>query len=345
MKYQCLILCFLLVHKISAIAQNSWLPSVTFPVGTHLCDTAEWKLLFSDDFNGTTLGPEWITFKSWAGMPGGDHEDWGLARANDANMIFRKENVIVENGTCQLIIKNEPSRWHCNTCSMDTFYANLTGGMIALPYNKFSFHSGKFEARIRFPVFRGCWNAFWLWNGAGVNEIDIAESIGGTKPWPYLGTKAHNKTTYSLHAWGPDESRGEPNPLHVVRHAEQTGQYPDQSWWGYFKGKHFRQDDWHVYTCEWDSSVISFYMDDNLINRYWKYQRQNTGSTCTPAAGSWNVLWGFPYNNLSYSQLRLTTGMLPAFKGNPDAVYELGRMEIDYVKVWLRHAGDRNSTQ
>jgi len=57
-----LLLCSALLY-IPAGAQNGWLPPVTFPSNTGMCDDASWKLVLYDDFNGNALDTNtWIRY-------------------------------------------------------------------------------------------------------------------------------------------------------------------------------------------------------------------------------------------------------------------------------------------
>src|SRR5690606_39189503 len=125
--------------------------------------------------------------------------------------------------------------------------------------------------------------------------------------------------------------------------------YPGQSWFNALFDIGFKQDEWHTYTCEWDTALISFYVDGNFIKQYWKYYQTkeyfihnwllpflpprrvtyNQGSYCSPN-GTYKVMPGFPYNNTSESNLRFTIGVDDEEGHNSGF---LGQMEIDYVKA------------
>lgn len=360
-------ICFLM-SAVVLHAQQGWLPSLRFGSDTSLCDTSSWKLVFSENFDGNTIDRnKWITFVSWAGMPGGDNEHWNAARSDKhMNYIYRDANVVVSDGTCKLLIRRETGNWSCDSCDDPVPYRRHTSaGALSTYYNlpdgsPSSYNTGKFEARIKFPVFNGAWCAFWTWHGNGVNEIDIAEAWGGGR----IGSD-QRRNKYGTHAWGPNPNvlPPEPNPLGLPYDAAMGGiKFPGQGWWSHLLGsKYHAQEDWHVYTCEWDHNLIRFYIDGGLVNTYWKYIKSEghvyngrnyrflVGSGCKPEPDTaYYVQYGFPYHTNSLSQLRLSTGVdhrvatlnNADIRAGKDSVLQpntLGQMEIDYVKIWQRH--------
>lgn len=204
-------------------AQDVWLPDHTFAPGANaqVCDNSPWKLIFFDDFKGTTLDDaQWVTFTPWLGMncgiPNHDCEtDDGVRKSgfykdannNDQwNAANLAQNVVVSNGTVKLKVKNEPV-----TIAGETKY--YSAGQIATRYyylgQKRAFNSGKFEVRMKMPVFTKAHTTLWTWYGSavGINEIDMAESYGPDRSGQYGGspfTFKHYKTSmyYPTHAWG-----------------------------------------------------------------------------------------------------------------------------------------------
>ena len=330
------------VFALSAFGQNGQLPPVTFPSGTNSCDNSPWQLVFQDDFNGTQLSPPWITFNSWLGMPGGDNDNWSEGRV-EGYAILKDENVVVSNGTAKILVKKEPASWHCATCTMNTVNTNYTNGCLHIPFTKY-FNAGKFEASIKMPTFLWAHSTFWLWHGTTVNEIDMAEAYGWSGSSGLFGY--YPKCDYSLHAWNPPNGQ---NPYNM-QHVEIANSYPNQSWWDWVTGHYFKQDQFHTYTCTWDTSDVTNYLDGQLINQQWKYYQDRSvtngfwpfrhtvnyrvGSYCNPS-GTWKVLPGFPYNNQSYSALNIS-----AYVDKEDSRHQsglLGQTEVDYVKVWQKH--------
>lgn len=337
-----------------AMAQNGELPPTYFNGSTNICDNSSWKLVFQDDFNGNSLKSPWITFLTYRGQQPANTDNSEGARSPDNHLsIFMDDNVVVSNGTVKLKIKKEETSWHCSTCAMQTLNTNYSSSALCLPYT-LPFNNGKFEARIKFPTFRYAHCTFWTWatkdaaDIEGVDEIDIAEGYGLDNPWNLFNNQP--VTDYSLHAWPPGDLSSPQNPYNL-QHEQITNRYPGMSWWNYFWGTGFHQDEFHNYTCEWNPNVIRFYVDGDLINTFWKYYKNETrhsgfwpfrhaytvrvGSTCVPASGNWKTLPGYPWKDPSYSNLRFTTKIDQESDDHPNGY--LGQMEIDYVKIWQRH--------
>lgn len=368
-----------LVLSCALYGQNGWLPQVTIPANAYLCDPSVWKLVLFDDFNGNHIDTvKWKTYTTWDGMrvvrntdtlPKPDHQDWNGARQINDNALFRDDNVVVNNGTCKLLLKNDPNTswtYHDSTklgAPSSTITKNLSGACINTPFklsngNPNHFNSGRFEAKIKFPIFKGAWCAFWLWHGSTVNEIDIAEAWGGNG-WPYLGSPPHN--TLNTHAWFKDTAQGPSNPYGLPPDADLSNYYPNQSWWDFVTNNHnrHRQEDWHIYTSEWDTTSIKTYLDYTLVNTIWKYYQDRTidiweykngqwrshpftyrvGSECNPDPGTWQVTYGYPYNSTnSECHLRLSNGFTDEQLGDVNGgANTKGQMEIDYVKAWQKH--------
>ncbi len=129
-------------------------------------DTTEyaegWDLVWSDEFNGTSLDES-----IWTIDQGG--HGWG----NDEVQNYTPNNVTVEDGSLILTARRE---WFDGN--------DFTSGKV-ISQNKKSFKYGRISARIKMPSGDGMWPAFWLlgdsqphvgWPQCG--EIDIMEAKG-----------------------------------------------------------------------------------------------------------------------------------------------------------------------
>jgi beta-glucanase (GH16 family) len=160
-----ILLCFLL------------LSSLTFPQG--------YKLIWSDEFDSTSLDPSIWSFET------GNNGGWGN---NELEYYTnRTQNCNVQNGMLNFTAVKESYSGY-----------NYTSARI-LTQNKFSVKFGKIEARIKLPYGQGIWPAFWMlgddinqvsWPGCG--EIDIMELIGG---------QGRDNTVYGSAHWGSDYSK------------------------------------------------------------------------------------------------------------------------------------------
>ena len=137
----------------------------------------EYKLIWSEEFDGTTLDAS-----RWNVETGGG--GWG----NQEKQYYtdRSENLRVQNGCLEIEARKE------------TYYNNEYTSARINTKNKFDVAYGKIEARINFPKGRGTWGAFWMlgygsWPTCG--EIDIVEHVG-------------NNPTYASHAIHTREKNG-----------------------------------------------------------------------------------------------------------------------------------------
>jgi len=155
---------------------------------------------------------------------------------------------------------------------------------------------GRFEARIKLPVGQGIWPAFWLlgadigsvgWPTCG--EIDIMEYRG---QYPSVVTGA-------LH--GPGYSGG-----------NSIGGY-------YSLGNGSFNDDFHVFSVEWDSSSITWYVDDQAY--------MTLGPSDLPPGTSW------VFNDDFFIILNVAVG--GRYVGPPDQTTVFPQtMLVDYVRVY-----------
>ncbi|WP_222165543.1 T9SS type A sorting domain-containing protein [Edaphocola aurantiacus] len=362
-------------------AQDSWLPDRTFTSGANpqICDNSPWKLVLFDDFNGNSLdSAKWITYGSWLGMqqplPNGGwyYNDycqnansrksgwWKVNNVDVWNAGDLDENVVVSNGTVKLKVKNQVF----TAADGQTEY--YTTGKISTRYyyqnQKRAFNAGKFEVRMKMPVFPKAHTTIWTWKGSyvGVNEIDMAESYG--PDWsgqyggnPFTFNRYRTKMSYPTHAWGREQKDTAPPPLpyHLDRNASQNAkdiQYPRQKYINWMAGNYLYLNDWHTYTCEWDTTVIRFYLDNELVQTMWKYYKEasfsagsgftytvKVGSGCNPN-GTYKVTYGFPYRrDNSNCNFNITTGVDAVHGPATSGITEMGEAEVDYVKIYQRH--------
>ena len=116
-----------------------------------------WQLVWSDEFDGTTLNTS----------------NWNIANTatvyNNEMEAYNKANVVIGNGSLRLDAKKQ-----------SYLGKTYTSGKI-YSQNKKSFTYGRFEARMKLPKGKGFWPAFWLWpndDSLPYREIDIMEAIG-----------------------------------------------------------------------------------------------------------------------------------------------------------------------
>ncbi len=184
-----------------------------------------WKLAWSDEFDGTSIDTSKWNFEI-DGKGGGNGE---MEYYTDLPANAHVENghlliTAIQDGT------DADGRKHKFTSARMT-----TKG-------KFNWKYGRFEARIKVPTGRGVWPAFWMmpedsvyggWASSG--EIDIMEEVGD-KPATVFGTIHYGDK------WPGNTHTGDKYTL-------PSG---------------ILADDWHVYALEWEPGVLRWYFDGNL---------------------------------------------------------------------------------
>jgi len=100
--------------------------------GGNICPS-EWKLVFSDEFSGSSLDlSKWYTYYPYT-PDHSDQCDFCRTHGNEGQ-IYRNDNIVVGNGTLKLIAKAQASTWFSSS-------RNYTSGMIHSKID--NFHRGK----------------------------------------------------------------------------------------------------------------------------------------------------------------------------------------------------------
>ncbi len=172
-----------------------------------------WKLIWSDEFDGATINSSFWSFETGTGTYG-----WG----NNELQYYtnRLENAKIENGMLVITARQESNGGR-----------NYTSARIKTQGKK-SFKYGKIEARMKLPVGKGSWPAFWMlgdnitfvgWPKCG--EIDIMEHVNND-PSVY-GTIHYDDNGHI--------SKGGNSATDVTQ--------------------------FHVYSIEWDANIIKWFVD------------------------------------------------------------------------------------
>jgi beta-glucanase (GH16 family) len=131
-------------------------------------DPQGWNLVWSDEFDGTSINP-----KNWVFDKGGS--GWGNVELE--YYTDRTENARIENGN--LVIEARAEKYE------GLMYTSARINSRGLQ----EFQYGHFEARMKLPYGQGIWPAFWMlgsnasWPLGG--EIDVMEYIGKTPDTVY----------------------------------------------------------------------------------------------------------------------------------------------------------------
>lgn len=154
--------------------------SPTNPDTSKTTDTTTYNLVWSDEFNGTSVDQTKWNFET------------GNLGVNNELEYYQASNATVANGMLMITAQNQEQGGQPFTSArMNTS-------------NKFNVTYGKIEARIKLPMGAGLWPAFWMlgadintgvaWPGCG--EIDIMEHVNadsliyGTMHWSAGGQQA-----------------------------------------------------------------------------------------------------------------------------------------------------------
>jgi beta-glucanase (GH16 family) len=138
------------------------------PTPTYAWNPQGWNLVWSDEFDGTTINP-----KNWVFDKGGN--GWGNVEME--YYTDRPENARVENGN--LIIEARLEKYE----GLQYTSARLNSRGLQ------EFQYGRIEARMKLPSGQGIWPAFWMlgsnasWPLGG--EMDIMEYVGKTPDTVY----------------------------------------------------------------------------------------------------------------------------------------------------------------
>lgn len=294
---------FLLCDLISA--------QTVFLSGNICANNQPWKLIFNDEFNGTSLNTnKWYTFyPHWPDQT--DSDVWSRTHSdpNDEDkqedQVYKDTNVVVSNGTVKLIAKKEASTWM-------GYNTNHSSGMLN---SKGGFRYGKFVMRAKFPAGRGFWPAFWLWGNydgvdEGADEIDIAEFNG----------------------------RWTSNMFHVVHWnapcgAQSCDNKSNSNLFDY-------TSDFHIYSVEWNEDFLVWKIDGIIVKqmaRYISIVGQNGVLNCTVPTAYYTISEKYPdvYMNIIAGLGIIKNDGDGSFSGTPDATTVFpNQFEIDYIRVY-----------
>lgn len=313
---------FILAQKLSSQ------PPVTFSVPTPICDYSPYKLVFYDDFNGNTIDVnKWHTFNVYCGDENDHWEEarWSEGIGYDVGSIFHDDNVVVNNGTCKLIMKHGTNSWQNHT-------SEYSAGLIESYFSNY-FNCGSFEGRFKMPVYKYAHSDFWTWPCILPNSIDIAEAYGAPF-FPYFINNSNNQyCDRSLH--------DDISPNEIME------RWPHQTWFDFIFGTYLKQYEWHTYKCDWDPNFITMYFDGKFETMHCKYRQPKTyhllwwtytvyvSPYCYAGPGTYEITPGFPWNTAAQNHLRVNVGLDKDVY--PSGNYKIGQVEIDYIKAYQRH--------
>jgi beta-glucanase (GH16 family) len=202
-------------------------------LGAHSASAQDWKLVWSDEFEGARNAA--VDKAKWKLEVGGG--GWGN---NERQYYTKKNKNAYLDGAGSLVIEAKKTK---RNQKLSCWYGRCEYTSARLvTKGKFDVTYGRIEARMKIPQGQGIWPAYWMlgsniveagWPASG--EIDIMENIG-REPTTVHGT---------IH--GPGYSGG--NGIGAAYEHPEGAKFAD---------------DYHVYAIEWEPNVIRWYVDDAL---------------------------------------------------------------------------------
>ena len=188
--------------------------------------SAEYKIVWSDEFKGSELDPSKWSHDVWPGANSGNQE-LQYYTDNPANSYIKDDCLIIE------ARKEDHKEYNYTSARLHS-------------KTKGDFLYGRIEARIKIPNGQGMWPAFWMlptdnaygtWAASG--EIDIMEAINADPA----------EITGSLHFGGEWPRHKYLNGHYTATSNEQPVDF---------------SEDFHVYAIEWTPYEFRWYVDGNL---------------------------------------------------------------------------------
>lgn len=252
------------------------LSCVSFALPAQKAEAADMQLVWSDEFDGTSLNTNYWTYEIGNGSNGWGNEE--LEYYTDRN-----ENISVSNGVLTITARNESYNGY-----------NYTSSRIKTE-SKVNVTYGKIEARMKLPSGQGVWPAFWM----------LGQNIG-TEGWPKCGEidimehiNSENVTYGTIH-WFDQNHASYGGSSHNI----DVSQY-------------------HVYSVEWTTSAIKWYIDDV---QFWEANIEN-GINGTDE-----------FHKPHFILFNLAIG--GNWPGSPDSTTSFPAvMNVDYIRVYQDSTG------
>lgn len=264
-----------------------------------------WNLVWSDEFNGTSLDTSVWSYEIGNG-------NWGWGNGEIEYYTDRTDNVRVADGSLQIIAKKENYGGQ-----------KYTSGRIISKGKKY-FKYGKMEARIKVENGNqdGVWPAYWMM-GENMNE-----GVG----WPYCGeidimehANSNNYVGGCLH-WNTNGLNG------AYSHGSYgSGFEGAENAFGYYTDNENNGiNGWHTYTLIWDANHMEWQLD---------------GKTFLNQSITSNNAYCFQKEQFFLFNLAIggpQSGFTNNVTAN-DATFKTATMYVDYLRVYQQGSGSDSS--
>jgi beta-glucanase (GH16 family) len=245
-----------------------------------------WNIVWSDEFNGSSISPTNWTFDIGNGSGG-----WGNNEAEYYTSL--PQNAYVSNGLLNIVGLNQ---------SYDGY--NYTSARLKSE-GLFTALYGRIAFRVQLPTGQGLWPALWMmpedsvyggWAASG--EIDVMETIG-SNPTNVFGT---------LHFGGP--------------YPDDTQSYGPS--YNFLPGTSVAN--FNVYTLEWTSNAINWYING------WLYETETSWWSSSTTDNSTINPYPAPFNEPFYIIMNLAIG--GTLGGSINNSIFPSDMQVDYVRLY-----------
>lgn len=276
--------------------------------GTEQQALSEWKLVWSDEFNGSAIDTTKWDFDIDNGFYTSDTRQWVSGWGNDELQHYSRapENAFVKDGMLHIRAMKESLLSGYTSARLKT--RDRFGNSL------FCKRYGRFEFRVKLPLGKGLFPAIWLlpqddvygtWPASG--EIDIIEAEG----------QKSNQILSAIH-YG---SRWPAN-----RFVRKDYIFPD----------HEIISDFHVYALEWEPGEIRWYVDGHHYSTqsfWWSSSKTVNRLGVDPAAESDINPWPAPFDQ-SFNII-MNLAVAGRVTGDPDQTTVFpAEMVVDYVRVY-----------
>jgi beta-glucanase (GH16 family) len=275
--------------------------TLTSSSSAHSSMAAGWNLVWSDEFEGSTIDTtKWSFERNCTG--GGNNElQCYTDRADNAYLADGSLHIVAKKEIFKGQAKNDDDPAYSPTDTSVT--RDYTSARLRTK-NKGDWKYGRMDIRAKLPQGQGIWPAIWMlpteWKYGGwplSGEIDIMEAINSN-------TGTNGSKVYGTLHYGD---------LYPNNKNEGTSTTPSTNIW----------DNFHNYTVEWQRGEIRFYVDNIHYATQTKKGWYTKGSTVD----------GAPFDQLFHMILNIAVG--GGWPGNPDSKTIFPQeMQVDYVRVY-----------